>query len=182
MLPHDEYFFESVSHWEAVISQQEGRGNLLFCSCCHVLTWVLLSRHKGEVPMGANVGYWDPGSWGRGLWGLWVAAILPHFWVPSLPSNSGFPSSFHAVTGLKKNIGDEGQASCVIAGCRLLRDLALGDVTSWNLTVSSFLCCPAIPTKPTYKICSSSCSKSLFMQKGRNYKLYHSVISIAKWG
>lgn len=45
-----------------------------------------------------------------GLVGLgWDGTILPYYWVSSLPSHSGFPPSFWAVTRVKLSIGDEGQ-------------------------------------------------------------------------
>lgn len=137
-------------------------------TCCfapvvfsHGFHWADTKKKFPRVPM-LGTETQAPGVW---LGCSYSAPFLGA--VTSLPS--GFPSSFQAVTGLKESIGDEGQESCVIAVCRLLRDLALEDVTSWNLRVSSFLCCPAIPTKPIDKIWSSSCSKSLLMQKGRNY-------------
>lgn len=46
-------FFESVPHWEAFISQQEERGSLLVCSCCHVLYgfwWAAIAPAKGRFP------------------------------------------------------------------------------------------------------------------------------------
>lgn len=86
-------------------------------------------------------------------WGLrprlvglsWAAAILPHFWVPLLPSHSGFPSSFLVVTGLKLSMGDEGQRDGKLCGCQMQGTKLLG-FWRFNILKTESFTIPLLPT------------------------------------